>query len=83
MRFTILTALLLPVLASALVVPAATTGLDNAKGAALKVRDGILGDETSDSSVCGPGIDEQQCDQLGANDCLDDDPTGSCSGSGY
>ena len=65
MRFTILTAFLLPILASALVVPAATTGPDNANSAALKRQDGILGDETSDSSVCGPGINEQQCDDLG------------------
>ena len=65
MRFTILTALLLPILASALAVPAATTtGTDHANGAALKLRDGILGDETSDSSVCGPGIDEEECDEL-------------------
>ena len=79
MRFTILTALLLPILASALAVPAATTtGLDNANGAALKVRqDGILGDETKgDSSVCGPGINEEDCAALGSNSVMCDAGTG-------
>ena len=60
MHFTILTALLLPILASALAVPAAT---DSVHGAALKVR-GILGDANSPSSVCGPGIDEEDCDNM-------------------
>ena len=74
MRFTLLTALLLPILVSALALPALPTDLDNAKAPALNVRqDGILGDETSDSSVCGPGIDEEQCDA-----CFGENPTSDC-----
>ena len=82
MRFTILTALLLPILASALVVPT-TTGPDNA---ALKVRqdgmmkinpDGTLGDESSDSSVCGPGSSGEECEEMGAGTYFQKGPDGT------
>ena len=68
MQFSILTALLLPILASALALPAPN-------GAALNVRqDEVYGDE-SDSSVCGLGISEEQCDA-----CFNEDSNNSDCG---
>ena len=92
MHFTTLTALLLPILASALVVPTPTTGRDNANGGALASRALILPDAAAvesnsqeqtpnkrETSMTRPPVEVRQPD---TDTCGGEDPL-SCEYGGY